>query len=127
MLKENLKKPLLIVSAIAFMGSTAFGTAAMFQEGLNPPKEDAKTATAPSQDSQIQAQVSGYEQVLKREPDNQVALQGLVQGKLALNDFKGAIAPMEKLVKLNPDRPDYKGLLAALKQKDAPSKSKVNK
>ena len=127
MLKENLKKPLLIVSAIAFMGSTAFGTAAMFQEGLNPPKEDAKTATAPSQDSQIQAQVSGYEQVLKREPDNQVALQGLVQGKLALNDFKGAIAPMEKLVKLNPDRPDYKQLLAALKQKDAPSKSKVNK
>ena len=88
---------------------------------------DAKTVTAPSQDSQIKAQVSGYEQVLKREPDNQVALQGLVQGKLALNDFKGAIAPMEKLVKLNPDRPDYKQLLAALKQKDAPSKSKVNK
>ncbi|AFZ12672.1 hypothetical protein Cri9333_1787 [Crinalium epipsammum PCC 9333] len=127
MLNENLKKPLLIVSAIAFMGSTAFGTAAMFQEGLNAPKEDTKTATAPSQDSQIKAQVSGYEQVLKREPDNQVALQGLVQGKLALNDFKGAIAPMEKLVKLNPDRPDYKQLLAALKQKDAPSKSKVNK
>ncbi len=127
MLKENLKKPLLIVSAIAFMASTAFGTAAMFQQGLNPPKQDAQTATAPSQDSQIKAQVSGYQQVLKREPDNQVALQGLVQGKLALNDFKGAIAPMEKLVKLNPDKPDYKQLLTALKQKDAPSKSKVNK
>jgi hypothetical protein len=35
---------------------------------------------------------------------------------LELQDFEGAIAPLEKLVKLYPDRADYRKQLAEAKQ-----------
>jgi Flp pilus assembly protein TadD len=71
---------------------------------------------------QLQKQAQGYELVLKREPNNQLALQGLVQARLQMNDLQGAVEPMEKLVKLNPDNPQYKALLTAIKQR--PGKGK---
>ena len=60
---------------------------------------------------------SGYEQVLQREPENQFALQKLVDIRIQKNDLPGAIAPMEKLVKLNPDNAQYKALLEVIKQR----------
>jgi cytochrome c-type biogenesis protein CcmH/NrfG len=116
--QKPLHRILIIVSLVSFVGSTAYGFAGMFQKAVTPtPQEDAKIAEVKTKDSQLQAQVKGYELVLKREPGNQVALQGLVQAQLQMNNFKGAVAPLEKLVKLNPDRPDYKALLAELKNK----------
>jgi len=113
--QKPLHRILIIVSLVAFVGSTAYGFVGMFQSATNPPKEDAKTAEVKSRDSQLQAQVRGYESVLKREPTNQVALEGLVQAQLQMNNFKGAVEPMEKLVKLNPNREDYKALLLQVK------------
>lgn len=66
--------------------------------------------------SKLEDQARGYEVVLQREPDNQVALQGLVQARLQLRDLKGAIAPLEKVAALNPSRTEYTVLLAQLKQ-----------
>jgi hypothetical protein len=34
-----------------------------------------------------------------------------------MNDLQGAVAPMEKLVKLNPDNAQYKALLEGIKQR----------
>ncbi len=34
-----------------------------------------------------------------------------------MNDLQGAVEPMEKLVKLNPDNPQYKALLAEIKKR----------
>jgi len=114
--QKPLHRILIFVSIISFVGSTAYGFAGMFQKAVTPtPKEDAKIAEVKMRDSQLQAQIRGYELVLKREPGNQVALQGLVQTQLQMNNFKGAVDPLEKLVKLNPDRPDYKALLAEIK------------
>jgi tetratricopeptide (TPR) repeat protein len=77
-------------------------------------------ATAPadpaSLQAELEAQARGYELVLEREPDNQTALQGLVDARIQLNDIEGVVVPLEKLVELNPDVPDYAVLLAQTKQ-----------
>lgn len=116
--QKPLQRILIILSGIAFAGSTVIATAGLFMSAFQEPKDTAKTATATAtQDTQLKAQASGYEQVLQREPENQVALQGLVQIRLQMKDFKGAVSPMEKLVKLNPDKADYKALLVGIKER----------
>ncbi|MFB8788610.1 MAG: tetratricopeptide repeat protein [Potamolinea sp.] len=118
--QKPLQRILIILSCIAFAGSTVIATAGLFMSAFQEPKDTAKTATAiatAAQDTQLKAQASGYEQVLQREPENQVALQGLVQIRLQMKDFQGAVPPMEKLVKLNPDKADYKALLVGIKER----------
>jgi len=41
----------------------------------------------------------------------------LANVRLEMNNGKGAIEPLEKLVKLHPDRADYQALLAQAKGK----------
>lgn len=107
---------LIILSGLAFAGTSIFGMAELFMKGFQDPKESAQIA-ADAQISQMKVQAQGYEAVLQREPDNQMALQGLVQVRLQMNDLQGAVAPMEKLVKLNPDKAEYKALLEGIKQR----------
>jgi tetratricopeptide (TPR) repeat protein len=64
----------------------------------------------------LEAQARGYELVLEREPDNQTALQGLIDTRIQLGDIAGVVGPLEKLVELNPEVPDYAVLLAQTKQ-----------
>ncbi|MGB3201829.1 MAG: tetratricopeptide repeat protein [Nodosilinea sp.] len=66
--------------------------------------------------TELEAQARGYELVLEREPDNQTALQGLVDARIQLGDINGVVGPLEKLVELNPDVSDYAVLLAQTKQ-----------
>lgn len=74
-------------------------------------------ATDPSSmQAELEAQARGYELVLEREPDNQTALQGLVDARIQLGDIQGVVEPLEKLVELNPDVPEYSVLLAQTKQ-----------
>jgi predicted Zn-dependent protease len=65
----------------------------------------------------LQKQIKGYELVLQREPNNQMVLEKLSVIKLQMGDNKGAIALMERLVKLHPDRQDYKTVLADVKKR----------
>ncbi|HSM83491.1 MAG TPA: tetratricopeptide repeat protein [Nodosilinea sp.] len=74
------------------------------------------TADPASMQAELEAQARGYELVLEREPDNQTALQGLVDARIQLGDINGVVGPLEKLVELNPDVPDYAVLLAQTKQ-----------
>lgn len=125
MSQDTAQKPIqrffIILSGIAFAGTTLLGIASLFSDALQEPKDNAKTAMT-AKASQLQAQERGYEQVLQREPENQIALQGLVQARLQMNNLKGAVEPMEKLVKLNPNNAEYKALLTALKQRVGTSK-----
>jgi len=113
---KPLQRIIIMISGLAFAGSTIVGTIGLFTGSFPQSKNPVKTATT-TKDSQLKAQEHGYELVLQREPENQVALQGLVQTRLNMNDLPGSIAPMEKLVKLNPDNAEYKALLAGIKQR----------
>lgn len=65
---------------------------------------------------ELAARARGYEQVLEREPDNRVALEGLVEARIQMGDLEGVIEPLEKLADLQPDVPDYRVLLGQAKQ-----------
>ena len=120
--KRRIERIAAVISIVSFGGSMIFGAVQAISSGLNQAQEipPAVASTEPSSvslpKSEMQAQAREYEIVLKSEPSNQVALEGLVDVRLQMRDRKGAIQPLEKLVKLNPSKQEYKTLLAQVKQ-----------
>ncbi|MEB3291414.1 MAG: tetratricopeptide repeat protein [Leptolyngbya sp.] len=66
--------------------------------------------------AELESQARGYELVLEREPDNQTALRGLIDTQIQLGNVEAVVAPLEKLVELNPTVTEYQVLLAQTKQ-----------
>lgn len=116
MSRQQVKQIVTLVSIVAFFGSSVYGAVGAISSSLKQPTEEATTAQ-PFRESQLQAQVQGYELVLKREPDNQVALRGLVSIRLQMKNLVAAIAPLQKLAQLNPGNQEYKTLLTQVKQR----------
>jgi cytochrome c-type biogenesis protein CcmH/NrfG len=114
---SRIKQIFAFVSMVGFAGSAIFGIVSLFSSGLSSQHQQKPVAAVVSQESLLAAQERGYETVLQREPQNQTALEGLANVRLGMNNAKGAIEPLEKLVKLNPDRADYQTLLAQAKGK----------
>ncbi|WP_373537130.1 tetratricopeptide repeat protein [Microcoleus sp.] len=113
---DRVKQIFALVSMVGFAGSAIFGIVSLFSSGLSSQHRQKPVAAAVSQESLLAAQERGYETVLQREPQNQTALEGLANVRLEMNNKVGAIEPLEKLVKLNPDRADYKVLLGQVKK-----------
>jgi cytochrome c-type biogenesis protein CcmH/NrfG len=114
---DRIKQIFALVSMVSFGGSAIFGIVSLFSSGLSSQHQQKQAAVAVSQESLLAAKERGYVTVLQREPENQTALEGLANVRLEMNNGKGAIEPLEKLVKLNPDRADYKALLGQAKGK----------
>lgn len=87
-------------------------------------RSDRSTATAPTgqaseatdMQAELEARAKGFELVLEREPENQTAIEGLVDARIQLGDLEGVVEPLEKLAELNPDTPEYRVLLGQTKQ-----------
>lgn len=119
--QKPIQRIAILISIVSFFGSTAFGAAQVVSSALNQPQPNpnplAATVASPSGlQSRLQQQEQEYEVVLKQEPNNQIALEGLVSVRLQMKNAKGAIKPLEKLVGLNPGQQEYKRLLAQMKQ-----------
>jgi hypothetical protein len=111
---ERKKRILTLVAVVSFFGSMVMGAVPAIQRAIqNPPP----VTTTKSTESLLQEQAKGYELVLQREPNNQIALEKLSLFRVQMQDYKGASELLEKLVKLHPDRQDYKVILADLKKK----------
>ncbi|HBE59897.1 MAG TPA: Tfp pilus assembly protein PilF [Cyanobacteria bacterium UBA11149] len=111
---------ILVLAVLAFVGFSMIpllGTAFKQQQPSTVATPTPTSTISGEKRTEIEAQVKGYESVLKREPQNPTALRGVVEGKLQLGDIKGAIVPLEEFAKLNPNQTDYTVLLAQLKQR----------
>jgi hypothetical protein len=115
---KRIQKIMVLLSILSFGGSTIFGLGQLFIAGLSPQNQNSEVVskTEESASSILLAQEKGYQIVLQREPENQIALESLVRIRLQMKNEKGAIAPLEKLVKLEPQREDYKVVLERLKK-----------
>ena len=101
---------LITVSALPLVGSVVEGQ----QFAKNPHNE---VITLSQQElTKLEAEASGYEKVLSREPNNDTALNGLLKIRLQQKDIKAAIAPLDKLAQLHPEQTEYITLLAQAKQ-----------
>ncbi len=103
------------VSLLALTGFSLFPIFNLVLDGGTAVATEPNSLSA-AQTSQIQAQAQGYTQVLQKEPDNQVALKGLLNARLQLGDIKGSLLPLEKIAAINPQTPDYTVLLGQTKQ-----------
>lgn len=104
------------IIVVAFIGVSVFpflnnrGTS---QEASNP---SSPQATTQQQQENLADKARGYEAVLEREPENESALQGLIEVRIQQGDIESALTPLEKLADLNPDQQAYRILLAQAKQ-----------
>ncbi len=100
--KKQLQRILVVIFGLAFVGSTGAVIIGSLLRKDTPVANNPVAETA-SPLEQLQAQASGYEKVLAREPNNINALISLVQIRLQTGDLQGAIAPLDKLVEMYPE------------------------
>ena len=109
---ERKKRIVTYIGMVSFGGSMLFGGVNTIKQAWEKPKQ----AVVQSAETELQKQIKGYELVLQREPNNQTALEKLSMIRLRMGDNKSAIALMERLVKLHPQRQDYQTVLANTKK-----------
>lgn len=101
---------LITVSALPLVGSVLEG-----QQFTKSPNNEIITLSQ-QELTKLEAEASGYEKVLEREPNNDTALNGLLDIRLKQKDIESAIAPLAKLAKIHPEQTEYSTLLAQAKQ-----------
>ena len=114
---KTLSRIVTLVLGLGFAGSTlAIALSSVFSQNNSPAVSS--NPNAPDVEEQIQQQISGYQKVLEREPQNVTALEGLAQIYLQ-TDPKQAIPTLEKLVEYYPEQQEYAGILEIVKQQEA--------
>ncbi|TVQ59661.1 MAG: hypothetical protein EA366_04580 [Spirulina sp. DLM2.Bin59] len=110
------QRVLIILSGVAFLGGTAVMGLSMMTS-TPPPSSSASSEETPEDDAQtvfLESQEAGYVSVLEREPENPIALEGLVKTRIELGKLKEALPPLQKLSELEPENQDYIQAIAAI-------------
>lgn len=106
-----MRRLFMLASGVVFMSALVSNLSSLYSGAQAP------VAASPIEETDtLAAQARGYEIVLQREPNNVVALEGLAETRLEMNDPQGAIAPLEQLVSLDPDNADYAARLTEARQ-----------
>ena len=104
------------IIVVAFIGVSVIP----FLNNQTSPQQANNPSSAPAQaqpeQENLADQARGYEAVLEKEPENESALQGLIEVRIQQGDIEGALPPLEKLADLNPEQQAYRILLAQAKQ-----------
>jgi tetratricopeptide (TPR) repeat protein len=109
---------MLILMVLALLGFSALPLVSSIIEA-NQSGSQTQTqpvGISPEQQNQLEAEATGYQKVLEREPNNSNALRGLLEVRLQQQDIQGAVEPLEKLAKIHPEQREYSILLAQAKQ-----------
>jgi len=110
---------ILIVIGIIVVAFIGVSVLPFINSGGNEPQQANTPTSSPQvqqQQEDLDAQARGYEAVLEKEPENESALQGLIEVRIQQGDIEGALIPLEKLADLNPEQEAYRILLAQAKQ-----------
>ncbi|NJM77528.1 MAG: tetratricopeptide repeat protein [Acaryochloridaceae cyanobacterium RU_4_10] len=109
----------LAITSLVFIGLSIYPMieALMNQQKATPTASNPTAPPTADSAETVQKEEEGYQLVLKRDPNNQSALQGFVETRLklirlGLRKPKDVIEPLEKLTKLNPSQTIYATLLA---------------
>lgn len=103
----------LLVISLSFMG---ISIAPLIGSMLSPAPAPSPTAVldpAQQRKAELQAQLKGYQEVLKKEPKNEFVLKQTIQIMQELGDLKGSLEPLRTLADSYPDQPQYRYALAA--------------
>ena len=119
MSKKALQRFLVLLFGTAFVGSTVFMIVGSFwrRQPSTPITDSTVPTEVPEVNSRdnltarLEAQAIGYEKLLQKEPENTTILTNLVRIKIELGDLEGAVNPLTKLVKLQPDRTELAAIL----------------
>lgn len=114
--RSIVQRVLIILSGVAFLGGTAVMGISMMTSlpSSSPAPSEEAPAAEDSQTVQLESQEAGYAAVLAREPENPIALEGLVQTRIELGKLKEALAPLEQLSAMQPDNQEYLKAIAAI-------------
>jgi tetratricopeptide (TPR) repeat protein len=106
------------IIVVAFVGVSVlpFLNSRGNQQQAGNPSPTSQQPQSQQQQEDLASQARGYEAVLEKEPENENALQGLIEVRIKQGDIEGALPPLEKLADLNPDQEAYRILLAQAKQ-----------
>jgi predicted Zn-dependent protease len=102
------------VSGLMFVSTSATSLIGLVRS--QSPKPESMPTQVSVKDT-LKEEAKNYELVLKKEPNNRNALNGLVQTHLKLNDFDSAKQPLQKLITLEPQNKLHRELMANIQKK----------
>ncbi len=107
----------LALVTISFLGVSIAPliTSLLPKNSQTPVANSAAVEVKAAETEKVKIQIEGFEAVLKREPKNETALKGIIDLRLRIRDFKGAIEPLTVLADANPQVFAYRKILARTK------------